>query len=532
MFWRYGFDSTSSLDTLLNRVDLNEGETYDDQSSSGGMDDGQASITTTGTGSGAPPTVEELLEEQELLNELKVKNPKCFQGKDRDVEEKGEDVDMDEKEEEGPLTRMKRERAFANANVVVVPPPINDKAPPKPPTLDEILFVHPSRAGGKSAWKERRTAVKGQGRRIVQYPRYYSSFTPSFAPTHDSSSATNGFGYYQTWEAGMGKAAVHSWLTSGWNGTYGSEFIPEEETAQIEDFRPRATKDDIEDLLKSLMEKEIEIDPTLVDAVDEAQGEMRDLQRKLDQNAVWVRQLQQFQEIRLHRGQREPLEEEERIAQRLQQSLVELASATTPAALLPQALRETEEPIAIVLARKVIHTPAPNVRGTLDPTRPKALSDNTTAVARAPDQVAPPIARPPPVSAPRTQMRPNQQWQPGPQKVPGPPQAAGYNTPQAMQARGGRYAFPPQSTPGLQGRSSPIAPINSMPSVLRNTLPQPVGLGSFSPMGRSTLTPGSGTYAPGQGGRGIGSAMGMSMNNPGMNGSPVPAFRPSNSMRG
>jgi hypothetical protein len=76
MFWRYGFDSTSSLDTLLNRVDLNDGETYDDQSSSGGMDDGQASITTAGTGSGAPPTVEELLEEQELLNELKVKNPK------------------------------------------------------------------------------------------------------------------------------------------------------------------------------------------------------------------------------------------------------------------------------------------------------------------------------------------------------------------------------------------------------------------------------------------------------------------------
>lgn len=153
-------------------------------------------------------------------------------------------------------------------------------------------------------------------RSLVQYPRYYSSFTPSFAPTHDSSSATNGFGYYQTWEAGMGKAAVHSWLTSGWNGAYGSEFVPEDETAQIEEFRPRATKDDIEDLLKSLAdETEMEIDPALVDAVDEAQGKMRDLQRKLDQNAVWMRQLQQFQEIRLRRGQREPLEEEERIGE-------------------------------------------------------------------------------------------------------------------------------------------------------------------------------------------------------------------------
>lgn len=74
MFWRYGFDSTSSLDTLLNRVDLNDaGETYDDQSS---VDDGQASAHQA-TATGGPPTVEELLEEQELLNELKVKNPKC-----------------------------------------------------------------------------------------------------------------------------------------------------------------------------------------------------------------------------------------------------------------------------------------------------------------------------------------------------------------------------------------------------------------------------------------------------------------------
>jgi hypothetical protein len=79
MFWRYGFDTTSSLDTLLNRVDLNDNDGFDDQSSGGGgggaMEDGQSSAGT-GTGSGAPPTVEELLEEQELLNELKVKNPK------------------------------------------------------------------------------------------------------------------------------------------------------------------------------------------------------------------------------------------------------------------------------------------------------------------------------------------------------------------------------------------------------------------------------------------------------------------------
>lgn len=97
-----------------------------------------------------------------------------------------EDVDMEEgkKAGDGVLARMKRERAFgmsffvldqlslssslANANVVVVPPPIvNDKNPQaKPPTLDELLFVHPSRSGGKSAWKERRKPKSASDRRI------------------------------------------------------------------------------------------------------------------------------------------------------------------------------------------------------------------------------------------------------------------------------------------------------------------------------------------------------------------------------
>lgn len=152
--------------------------------------------------------------------------------------------------------------------------------------------------------------------RAVQYPRYYSSFTPSFAPTHDSSAASNGFGYYQTWEAAMGKASVHSWMTSGWNGAYGAEFEPSEDTSLVEEYRPRASGDDIQELLESLVEDTtMEIDPALVDAVDQTQREMRELQKRLDQNAVWVRQLQQYQEIRVRRGQREPLEEEDRIGE-------------------------------------------------------------------------------------------------------------------------------------------------------------------------------------------------------------------------
>lgn len=217
---------------------------------------------------------------------------------------------------------------------------------------------------------------------------------------------------------------------------------------------------------------------------------------------------------------------------------------TRPKALLPKDLRETEVPIAVVLARKVIHTSAPSVRGTLDPARPKALSDNTTIVARPPDQIAPPIAKPTPVvsTAPRQgtmppmRVPPNQQWQTGtgPQRViPGASPQGGpprYTNPLSMQAGGSRYAFPPASNPGPASRSSPIPPMNGVPSVLRNSLPQPVGIGSFSPVGRSTLTPTSTPFA-GQSGRGIGSSMGMQMNAPGTNGGPMPAFRPSNSMR-
>jgi hypothetical protein len=107
-------------------------------------------------------------------------------------------------------------------------------------------------------------------------------------------------------------------MNSGWNSKYGTDLeIPSEQdiTSQLEDFRPRASKEDIEDLLKSLVQDEstIEIDPALIDAVDQSQDEMREMQKRLDQNAVWVKQLQEFQEIRLHRGQRKPLEEEDRI---------------------------------------------------------------------------------------------------------------------------------------------------------------------------------------------------------------------------
>lgn len=112
-------------------------------------------------------------------------------------------------------------------------------------------------------------------------------------------------------------------MNSTWSSRYGAELeIPSDnDTAdQIQDFRPRATKGDIEDLLKNLAQDEstIEIDPALVDAVDQTQNEMRELQKRLDLNAVWVKQLQEFQEIRLHRGQRKPLEEEDRVGESVQ----------------------------------------------------------------------------------------------------------------------------------------------------------------------------------------------------------------------
>ena len=95
------------------------------------------------------------------------------------------DVDMDkvkrEDKEDGPLARLQRERAFGksvcaldcfrnskatssgNANLVTLPPPVANNisgTQAKVPTLEEVLFVHPSRANGKSQWKERRQQVR------------------------------------------------------------------------------------------------------------------------------------------------------------------------------------------------------------------------------------------------------------------------------------------------------------------------------------------------------------------------------------
>ncbi|KAJ9114029.1 hypothetical protein QFC22_005849 [Naganishia vaughanmartiniae] len=546
------------------------------------------------------------------------------------TEESKMQVEDKEEEDESVMIRMERARAFGNADVVILPR--NDDvqhtgatrasaAQPPPPKLGDILFVHPSRVNGSHQWEDRRRP-KPARKSLVQHPRYATTFTPSFAPTHDSSAAANEWGYFSTWDAACSRAGLGRWRSTRWGKSFkaawedAKEALDEDEDENEQDLgqvelldRPRATKREIAELLGSLlpssgMEKgdethdthaddvAMEIDPALVDAVDGVQEDMRALQARLDQNALWVRQLQAFQEVRVRTGQRTPMEEEERVAQKLQRSLLQLASATTPAALLPRTMlaesQSASVPLAIILARKVIHISGPNVRGTLDPARPKAMVDNTTAVGKPPGQIAPapaPVptnvrASPAPTMSGRGQT-PRGSWaghMPVQQRTPSgngliPQSPAGmYAAPPQAAKQASRYTFPPQSNPAgmrssyptnpatMGGRSSPIAPLNSVPSVLRNALPHPVGVGSFSPMGRSTLAPTSGNpasmsmmtptgtgmmpgnsvgamYAGGgvqQGqGRGIGSSMGISMNNPGIGGgSPAPAFRPSNSMRG
>lgn len=289
-------------------------------------------------------------------------------GSRKDEKDEEGDVDMDkmkketEDKEEGPLTRMQRERAFGKSVFTSKfmlrhsnsRKAMQTRSPCRHPLAITVVAlklrrrrwmrsclstqVVPTgdRSGKNVDSKSREMHMSAEQVRLlsiqylafdltsisskVTYPRCYSTFTPSFAPTHDSFTASNGFGYYPTWDAGIGKANVQSWMNSMWSSRYGAELeIPSDnDTAgQIQDFRPRATKDDIEDLLKNLAQDEstLEIDPALVDAVDQTQDEMRELQRKLDQNAVWVKQLQEFQEIRLHRGQRKPLEEEDRIGE-------------------------------------------------------------------------------------------------------------------------------------------------------------------------------------------------------------------------
>lgn len=63
------------------------------------------------------------------------------------------------------------------------------------------------------------------------------------------------------------------------------------------------------------------------------------------------------------------------IADELLHSLSTLSSTVPPSALLPAVL---EPGFASSVSSRLIHTPGPIIRGTLDPRRPKAIHDNTT----------------------------------------------------------------------------------------------------------------------------------------------------------
>lgn len=125
----------------------------------------------------------------------------------------------------------------------------------------------------------------------------------------------------------------------------------------------------------------------------------------LVENGRLIEELQTWQQIRLRKGIKNATQREQVLgewatvflsncvlhllyllanansAQELLSSLSQLTQVVSPAQLLPALL--TRPGWSHILGRRILSTPSPSIRGTLDPRRPHALHDNTTIQLRS-----------------------------------------------------------------------------------------------------------------------------------------------------
>lgn len=229
------------------------------------------------------------------------------------------------------------------------------------PKLSDVVIRRASLKAQR--WKEllkaRRTGSFGTTLHPVTVPRVSNdAFTPSFAPTYDSSSAA-GMGYDSTLDAMHESARERKYLKEttqhnvvteeGWKGILAKKPEKPGEKLQGED------------------EAEVKIEKT----VDEI----------LTSNAERIEELQEWQELRVRKGDASWVSEREHaVADELFASLTKLVeNSDTP----PSALVETKPGMAHTLAKRLLANRAPIIRGTLDPARPRALHDNSTIRLRA-----------------------------------------------------------------------------------------------------------------------------------------------------
>lgn len=296
-----------------------------------------------------------------------------------------------------------------------------------------------------------------------------AAWTPSFAPTYDSTSAS-GLGYQSTLDVLHEGARQRNWVEASasiaevdghapWQGVIekkAEEGAAEEKTASEEK------------------------DPdTLAPAAT------------LSANAERIEELQGWQELRVRRGDPDWITERESlVAQELLDSLAHLVESADikPSALLPKNAEPGSLALAHKLARRLLSNRVPIIRGTLDPRRQQALHDNVTIRLRA--QAAAAIGTPgangvsphvpPPKASPGTPYPPSQSMQ-----IREPP-------PHTLPSSNQRYAYPQQrgyqAAPHMPMQAPAQAPSPvQQPVQMRQPMPAPMGMHPSaygSPMGQ------------------------------------------------
>lgn len=190
-----------------------------------------------------------------------------------------------------------------------------------------------------------------------------SSWTPSFAPTFDSSRATGGGSYYRHVAAMTERSRINTYkrlaidpssqpdYAEGWDGS-----LKEGESGEGAHLSKTA-----EEVLKENAE-----------LIEELQAWQEDRVRKGKDDVQPGKREQAIGEYHLRH---ERAHDADVVADALLDSLTTLSSAVTPGDLVPE---RSAPGFAHELAQRFIPVSSPSIRGTLDPRRPKAIHDNLT----------------------------------------------------------------------------------------------------------------------------------------------------------
>ncbi len=180
----------------------------------------------------------------------------------------------------------------------------------------------------------------------MTFPQSETSFTPSFAPTFDSSGASGGWGYESTLDALHTRASNRAWLASAWGGDIGRDWadlleMEEAEECDAEAEVKEACREELEENTRRVLAfvagttETSAIDPSLLQTVIAIENPKTELQRKLDQNNKWMAELMAWQDIRVRRGQEEVLDEREKETGECQANLACSAFLIAPSLQLP-----------------------------------------------------------------------------------------------------------------------------------------------------------------------------------------------------